>query len=248
MLEHIPQETGLSGPHTYYALPGRMLLSFLGSADGGIPAGLAEFTNDGTFIRRIDNPTDSPYGYDLAIKPEFNRMVTSGFTPMRNYQKPLARMDLADFGSDLVIWDFKTRKPVQKAKVGAAPLEIRWSLKPNANHGFTNCALENSLWLFKSKRGRKLRIQESRRYGSFARRSQAKPRRSLPLRLLFRRQGDRAVGCRRPRASRIEERRLALRTTEHDAPDRRRKKDVCLEFALIEHGPELRLSSKAHSD
>jgi methanethiol oxidase len=40
-LEDVPSTAGLTGPHTYYALPGRMLLSFLGSADGGIPTGLA---------------------------------------------------------------------------------------------------------------------------------------------------------------------------------------------------------------
>lgn len=148
-LENIPRETGLSGPHTYYALPGRMLLSFLGSAAGATPAGLAEFTNDGAFIRRIDNPVDSPYGYDLAVKIDLNCMVTSGFTPMRNYRKPLAQMDMKDFGSELVVWDFKARRPIRKAKVGAAPLEIRWALEPGANYGFTNCALDNSIWLFR---------------------------------------------------------------------------------------------------
>src|SRR3954454_2233500 len=45
MLDDVPKVSGLTGPHTYYALPGRMLISFLGSADGSIPAGLAEFTN-----------------------------------------------------------------------------------------------------------------------------------------------------------------------------------------------------------
>ena len=75
-----------------------MLLTFLGGKDGGLPAGMAEFTNDGKFIRRIDQPKDAPYGYDLAIKPERNRMVTSSFTPMRNYKKPFAKMDLKDFG------------------------------------------------------------------------------------------------------------------------------------------------------
>jgi len=151
VLESVPEETGLTGPHTYYALPGRMLLSFLGAADGGLPAGLAEFTNDGRFIRRIDNPKDAPYGYDVAVKPGLNRMITSSFTPRRNYAKPLAKMDLKDFGSELVVWDFQARKPLQVAKVGAAPLEIRWSLKPKANFGFTNCALDNSLWLFRGK-------------------------------------------------------------------------------------------------
>jgi len=60
VLDDVTRVSGLSGPHTYYALPGRMLLSFLGAADGGLPAGLAEFTNDGTFIRRIDNPGRVP--------------------------------------------------------------------------------------------------------------------------------------------------------------------------------------------
>ena len=128
-----------------------MLLSFLGAGDGGLPAGLAEFTNDGRFIRRIDNPKDAPYGYDVAIKPELNRIITSSFTPRRNYSRPFAKMDPKDFGSEMVIWDFKARKPIQTAKAGAAPLEVRWSLKKNANYGFTNCALDNSIWLFRGK-------------------------------------------------------------------------------------------------
>src|SRR5262249_31062944 len=98
VLDDVSRGTGLSGPHTYYALPGRMLINFLGAADGGLPAGMAEFTNDGKFIRRIENPSDAPYGYDVAIKPDLNRMVSSSFTPARNYRKPLAKMDLSDFG------------------------------------------------------------------------------------------------------------------------------------------------------
>lgn len=153
VLDDIPAKTGLSGPHTYYALPGRMLISFLGAGDGGLPAGLAEFTNDGKFIRRIENPAEAPYGYDVAIKPNLNRMVSSSFTPMRNYKKPLAQMDLKDFGRELIVWDFKERKPLQVGKAGLAPLEVRWSLKPENNYGFTNCALDNSIWLFKGNGG-----------------------------------------------------------------------------------------------
>jgi methanethiol oxidase len=149
VIENIPEVSGLSGPHSYYALPGRMLISFLGSASGGLPAGMAEFTNDGKFIRRIEQPEKAPYGYDVAIKPGLNRMVTSSFTPLRNYHKPLAQMDLKDFGSELVVWDFKDRRPLQVGKAGLAPLEVRWSLKPENNYGFTNCALDNSIWLFK---------------------------------------------------------------------------------------------------
>ena len=93
-----------------------MLITFLGSGNGGLPAGLAEFTNDGKFIRRIENPSDAPYGYDVAIKPGLNRMVTSSLTPPAELQEPLAEMDLKDFGRELVVWDFKNRKPLQVGK------------------------------------------------------------------------------------------------------------------------------------
>ena len=142
------EKTGFTGPHSPYALPGRMLISFLGGKDGGLPAGLAEFNNDGTFIRKLDLPPEAPYGYDVAIKPDRNRMVTSSFTPPDNYKKPLAKMDLKRFGNELVVWDFRDRKPLQMLTTGAAPLECRWSLKEGTNHGFTNCALEDSIWVW----------------------------------------------------------------------------------------------------
>src|SRR5713226_3022809 len=40
IIEDIPAKVGLTGPHSPYALPGRMLLSFLAGKDGGAPAGL----------------------------------------------------------------------------------------------------------------------------------------------------------------------------------------------------------------
>jgi selenium-binding protein 1 len=148
VLEDVPAKTGLAGPHSPYALPGRMLLSFLAGKDGGLPAGLAEFTNDGKFIRRLDLPPDAPYMYDVAVKPDLNRMVTSSFTPLNNYKKPLAKMDFKDFGKELLVWDFRERKVLAKLTAGLAPLECRWSLKEGANHGFTNCALDDSIWVW----------------------------------------------------------------------------------------------------
>jgi selenium-binding protein 1 len=125
-----------------------MLLSFLGGKDGGLPTGLAEFTNDGKHVRTLPMPADAPYGYDVAIKPERNRMVTSSFTYPNNYKKPFAEMDLKAFGKELLVWDFRERKVLQTLTTGAAPLECRWSLKPDGNHGFTNCALDDSLWVW----------------------------------------------------------------------------------------------------
>jgi selenium-binding protein 1 len=153
VLDDIPAQTGLTGPHSPYALPGRMLISFLGGKDGGLPTGLAEFTNDGRFIRRLDLPKDAPYGYDVAVKPELNRMVTSSFTPPENYKKPLAQMDFKQFGKELLVWDFRERKVLQKLTVGLAPLECRWSLKEGAAHGFTNCALDDSIWIWQRGEG-----------------------------------------------------------------------------------------------
>jgi len=77
-----------------------------------------------------------------------NRMVTSSFTPMGNYKKPLAEMDLKSFGKELLVWDFRERKVLTKLTTGAAPLECRWSLKKDANYGFTNCALDDSIWVW----------------------------------------------------------------------------------------------------
>jgi selenium-binding protein 1 len=148
VLDDVPKQAGLTGPHSPYALPGRMMLSFLGDKDGDLPAGLAEFRNDGTFIRRIDTPKEAPYGYDVAVKPDLNRMVTSSFTTPDNYKKPFPKMDLKKFGNQLVFWDFRERKPLQTLKAGAAPLECRWSLKEGANHGFTNCAFDDSIWVW----------------------------------------------------------------------------------------------------
>ena len=101
------EKPGFTGPHSPYALPGRMLISYLGGKEGGLPAGLAEFDNDGTFIRKLDLPPEAPYGYDVAINPDRNRMVTSSFTPPENYRKPLAKMDMKRFGDQLVVWDFR---------------------------------------------------------------------------------------------------------------------------------------------
>ncbi|MCC6418322.1 MAG: selenium-binding protein [Gemmataceae bacterium] len=148
VFENFGAEAGLSSPHTAYALPGRMLISFLSSKDGGLPTGLAEFTTAGKFVRKLALPKDAPYGYDVAVKPDRNRMVTSSFTYFNNYRNPLAKMDMTKFGKELLVWDFRNRKVLQKLTTGAAPLECRWSLKEGADHGFTNCALDNSIWVW----------------------------------------------------------------------------------------------------
>jgi selenium-binding protein 1 len=41
---------------------------------------------------------------------------------------------------------------LSRLKTGGAPLECRWSLKEGSNHGFTNCALDDSLWLWEGQK------------------------------------------------------------------------------------------------
>jgi selenium-binding protein 1 len=148
VIENIGEKAGFASPHTAYALPGRMLIAFLSAADGGLPTGLAEFTNEGEFIRKFPMPKDAPYGYDVAVNRATTRMATSSFTYFNNYKKPLAQMDMKAFGDKVLIWDFRERKVLTTLTTGPAPLECRWSQKEGADHGFTNCAFDDSIWVW----------------------------------------------------------------------------------------------------
>jgi selenium-binding protein 1 len=100
----------------------------------------------------LKNPADAPYAYDVAVKPEINRMVTSSFTPYRNYRKPLAQWDMTDGGNTLLVWDFKERKLLQTLTTDPTPLEVRWSLTPGNAYGWTNAALGDSIWFFRQEK------------------------------------------------------------------------------------------------
>ena len=159
-----------------------MLIASWARPSGGLPAGLAEFTNDGKFIRRIENPSEAPYGYDVAIKPDLNRMVTQQLHAAA--QLPEAAGADGPEGLRQASWSSgtsRTAQPLQVGKAGLAPLEVRWSLKPENNYGFTNCALDNSIWMFKGNGERHVRVQEGRRHRHPAGRPAPEPRRPLPL-------------------------------------------------------------------
>lgn len=147
------KDTGLAGPHGFYALPGRMLVPGLSNAkDRGGRTGIAEYANDGTFVRTVWMPDDAPYGYDARVQPRLNRMLTSSFTGWKNYMRPLGDLmgdaeAMKQFGNTMVVWDFHARKPIQTLQVPGAPLEIRWALQPRHDYAFTASALTGKLWL-----------------------------------------------------------------------------------------------------
>ena len=148
--------TGFIGPHTYYALPGRMLVQALSNnKDKGGVTGMALYNNQGGFVASYAMPVDNGgdgYGYDLAVNPKKNVLLTSSFTGHQNYMRPLGELiqdaaAMKRFGNTMVVWDLKAMKPQKVLPVPGAPLEIRWSPNPDHNWAVTAAALTSKLWL-----------------------------------------------------------------------------------------------------
>lgn len=154
--------TGFAGPHTFYALPGRMLIGFLSNPkDRGGKTGLAVYHNGGEFVARYAIPAGKSaagmgdgYGYDVAINPQRNALLTSSFTGLDNYMTDLGQLikdpaAMRRFGNTLVLWDLKAMRPQQIFHTPGAPLEVRWSPKDGDNWAITASALSSKLWLVK---------------------------------------------------------------------------------------------------
>lgn len=150
--DFVAKSGGAVGPHTFYALPGRMLISALSNAtDGGGKTALVEYSTQGEYVRTIWMPEGAEYGYDVRVNADLNRMLTSSFTGRNNYMRPLPELmkdaaAMARFGNTMVVWDYHTRKPLQTLAVPGAPLEIRWALEPRHHYAFTAAALTGKLW------------------------------------------------------------------------------------------------------
>ena len=157
---------GLVGPHTFYALPGRIMITALSNnKDHGGRTGLAEYTNEGEYVATHWNPTDSDlrgakkmgkladgYGYDVRVLPRRNIMLTSSFTGWSNYMMDFGKMlkdpeAMKRFGNTMVLWDMHSRKPKKVFDVQGAPLEIRCAWQPHHNYCFTTTALTSKIWL-----------------------------------------------------------------------------------------------------
>jgi selenium-binding protein 1 len=157
-LEDLPGTTGLVGPHTFYAMPGRMLVQFLSNSnDHGGVTGMAVFTNKGDLIRTYPMPTDGGgdgYGYDIGINPQKNALLTSSFAGWNNYMMDLGKLvqdaeAMKRFGNTMVLWDLKSMQPQKIFSVPGSPLEIRWSLNEGDNWAVVATALTSKIWLIK---------------------------------------------------------------------------------------------------
>jgi selenium-binding protein 1 len=145
-IDDVPRVTGMSGPHTPYAIPGRILVSMASGPDGTGPGGLAEFTNDGEFVA---SHKASNNVYETVVKPEFNRMITSSWVAQKTFMSPLDKWEPAGFSNTLLVWNLKERKVIQELKGDPIPLAARWALKPNATYGYTISNAGDALWMFR---------------------------------------------------------------------------------------------------
>jgi selenium-binding protein 1 len=149
--DFVEKTGGVVGPHTFYALPGRVLITALSNKEGTGKTAMVEYNNDGEYIRTMWFPDDAVYGYDVRIKAELNRMLSSSFTGHKNYMRNLGELlgdaeAMKNFGNTMIVWDYHTRKPIQTLEVPGAPLEVRWALKPEHHYAFTSTALTSKLW------------------------------------------------------------------------------------------------------
>ena len=163
--DFVSKSGGVVGPHTHYALPGRMLISGLSNdKDHGGRTALVEYNNNGDYLATHWVPTvDKPegakvdkfadgYGYDLRALPRRNTMLTSSFTGQANYMMDFGKMlqdkeAMKHFGQTVTVWDLHARKPRKVLHVPGAPLEIRFALQPEHNYAFTATALTSKIWL-----------------------------------------------------------------------------------------------------
>ena len=150
-----------------------MLIGALSNTkDKGGATGMAVYNNKGDFVAAYPMPTGEVagvkgdgYGYDLAINPAKNALLTSSFTGIDNYRRDIGGLlkdgeAMKRFGNTMVLWDLKAMKPQQIFSVPGAPLEIRWSLNPGDNWAITATALTSKLWLVKQDAGGQWQAKE----------------------------------------------------------------------------------------
>ena len=175
--DFVQKSGGAAGPHGAYALPGRMLIPSLSNKDGTGKAALVEYSNDGDYIITHWVPTDQEpqgakvekiadgYGYDARVLPRKNIMLSSSFTGIENYMRPLGEVvkdseAMKKFGQTMVLWDFHARQPKKVLHVPGVPLEIRWAWGPHNNYAFTSTALTGKIWLVYEDQGGEWKAQE----------------------------------------------------------------------------------------
>ncbi len=164
--DFVARSGGVVGPHTHYALAGRMLITGLSNhRDHGGRTGMVEYTNDGEYVATHWMPAGDSlqgavqsgefadgYGYDVRALPRRNVLVSSSFTGWTNYMMDFGKMlndpeAMKRFGNTVVVWDLHARRPRKILDVPGAPLEIRCAWGASHDYCFTTTALTSKIWL-----------------------------------------------------------------------------------------------------
>lgn len=152
---------GVVGPHTFYATPGRMIITGLSNnKDHGGETSHVIYNNKGDYVKTVKIPTHEMngvkgdgYNYDVAINPKKNAMLSTSFTGWNNYMMDLGKMvkdpeAMKHFGNTSIMWDYKTMKPLKIFSTPGAPLEARWSWNKGDNYAVTTTALTSKIWVY----------------------------------------------------------------------------------------------------
>jgi selenium-binding protein 1 len=155
---NVAAQSGYAVPHTVIALPtGNSIMTMIGSADGlGAPGGMIEVDKNGNFKKyfgpgpnRNYNVVGPKYMYDVGIKSELNRMVTTTFGLPADVAGGinLAHPTLG-LGNEVYVWDYGTRQVIQRVDLGPATgaLEVRWSNTYGEPVGYTNTPGTGAIW------------------------------------------------------------------------------------------------------
>src|SRR5438094_906818 len=133
----------------------RESLLYVWTSDAPGPGALIRLDEQGNFVSALpapNRPDDPGYMYDVGVKPELNRMVTSSWTHPHHFRaNPIAPENVGDA---VVVWDWKAGTVLQVEHLDKMPLEVRWQHGPAARGGFINCAGASTIWYWEDKDGK----------------------------------------------------------------------------------------------
>ncbi|HWU90865.1 MAG TPA: selenium-binding protein SBP56-related protein [Kofleriaceae bacterium] len=156
----LADKSGYVVPHTVIGLPnGNALVTMIGAAASGLgaPGGMIEMdARNGNFINnygpaaaRDYNAVGPKYMYDVGIKSELNRMVTTTFGLPKDVAPGIdINSPTLGLGNEVYVWDANSRQVIQRVDLGpgTGALEARWTNTYGEPVGYTNTPGTGAVW------------------------------------------------------------------------------------------------------
>lgn len=158
--DNLMADSGYVVPHTVIGLPnGHALVTMIGAAASGLgaPGGMVEIdARTSQFIapygpgsNRDYNAVGPKYMYDVGIKSELNRMVTTSFGLPKDVAGGIdVTSPTLGLGNEVCVWDATSRQVIQRVDIGAGTgaLEARWTNTYGEPVGYTNTPGTGAIW------------------------------------------------------------------------------------------------------